>query len=273
MSPPLLELRRLRRDYPAPGGRNPLRALDDVSFCMEAGTIFGIVGESGSGKSTMARLVMALDRPTSGAVLFEGQDLAALGARELARRRGGFQMIFQDPYGSLDPRQSVERIVGEPLFLLEPSPRRQARRDRVAQALEEVGLEASDLRRYPHEFSGGQRQRIAIARALITRPKLVVADEAVSALDLTTQAQILRLILGLRDRHGLSVLFITHDLGVVDEIADRVGVMRHGRLLECGPTRDVLDRPAHDYTRRLIEAELTLGDIGRFRRSRSPTSP
>ncbi len=264
--PPLLELTHLCRDYRVAGRGQPLRALDDVSFTLEAGTILSIVGESGSGKSTMARIVMALDRPTAGEVRFEGENLFGLSPSALARRRRGFQMVFQDPYASLDPRQRIETIVAEPLFLLDAAPRGAERRDRVAEALEEVGLKASDMARYPHEFSGGQRQRIAIARALITRPKLVVADEAVSALDVTIQAQVLKLIRGLRDRHGLSVLFITHNIGVVDEIADRVGVMWNGRLVESGPTKDVLNRPAHDYTRRLIDAELTLAEIGRPRR-------
>jgi peptide/nickel transport system ATP-binding protein len=254
---PLVEVRHVTRDY----GR--VRAVDDVTFAIERGSILGIVGESGSGKSTLARIVMALDQPTGGDVLFEGDALFELPVRDLRRRRRDFQMVFQDPYGSLDPRHSVGRIVAEPLHLNEKRLSSAEQATFVAQVLEDVGLKAGDAKRYPHEFSGGQRQRIAIARALITRPKLVVADEAVSALDLSVQAQILRLILDLRKRNGLTVLFISHNLGVVEEIADQVGVMYGGKLIEMGPTRDVLHHPQHDYTRRLLEAEPTLDRIGR----------
>jgi peptide/nickel transport system ATP-binding protein len=263
---PLLDVRRLTRDYALhnPGGAARfLRAIDDVSLSMEAGTILAIVGESGCGKSTLARIVMALDRPTDGDVLIDGEDLFALPPRALAAKRRHFQMVFQDPYGSLDPRHTVGRIVAEPLHVVPDAPRGRERAALVAEMLENVGLKATDADRHPHEFSGGQRQRIAIARALITQPRLMVADEAVSALDLSIQAQILRLILALRDRYGLGVLFISHNIGVVDEIADRVGVMSAGRLVEIGDVRDVLDRPQHDYTRRLLSAEPTLDVIGR----------
>jgi peptide/nickel transport system ATP-binding protein len=272
---PLVEVRHLTRDYGMRGAggvlpKRVLRAADDVSFSIARGAILGIVGESGSGKSTVARIVMALDRPTSGDVLFEGDALFKLSTRDLRRRRRDFQMVFQDPYGSLDPRHSVGRIIAEPLHLLENRLRTDEQAVRVAQTLEEVGLNAADAKRYPHEFSGGQRQRIAIARALITRPKLVVADEAVSALDLSVQAQILKLILDLRERNGLTVLFISHNLGVIEEIADQVGVMYGGKLIEIGATRDVLHRPQHDYTRRLLDAEPTLDRIGR--RGRRPAT-
>ena len=264
---PLVEARHLTRDYVLRGAggvssKRVLRAVDDVTFTIERGAILGIVGESGSGKSTLARIVMALDRPTGGDVLFEGDALFKLSARDLRRRRRDFQMVFQDPYGSLDPRHSVGRIIAEPLHLLDRlSSDEQA--SLVAQALEDVGLNASDARRFPHEFSGGQRQRIAIARALITRPKLVVADEAVSALDMSVQAQILKLILRLRERNGLTVLFISHNLGVIEEIADQVGVMYGGKLIEMGLTREVLHHPQQEYTRRLLDAEPTLDRIGR----------
>ena len=264
---PLVETRHLTRDYVLRGAggvssKRVLRAVDDVTFTIERGAILGIVGESGSGKSTLARIVMALDRPTGGDVLFEGDALFKLSARDLRRRRRDFQMVFQDPYGSLDPRHSVGRIIAEPLHLLDRlSSDEQA--SLVAQALEDVGLNASDARRFPHEFSGGQRQRIAIARALITRPKLVVADEAVSALDMSVQAQILKLILRLRERNGLTVLFISHNLGVIEEIADQVGVMYGGKLIEMGLTREVLHHPQQEYTRRLLDAEPTLDRIGR----------
>src|SRR5262245_64236215 len=213
---PLLEVHNLTRDYVLRGRdafarRQSLRAVDDVSFSIARGEVLGIVGESGCGKSTLARIVMALDRPTSGSVLLEGTPLFALRQGELRRRRRDFQMVFQDPYGSLDPRHSVGRIVAEPLHLLGGA----ADRSRVAEMLESVGLKPDDARRYPHEFSGGQRQRIAIARALITGPKLLVADEAVSALDLSVQAQILKLLMELKARNALTVLFISHNLGVV----------------------------------------------------------
>ncbi|ALN74752.1 ATP-binding cassette domain-containing protein [Aureimonas sp. AU20] len=274
-TPPVLDVRHLSRDYRvrgANGASRAFRAVDDVSLRLERGSILGLVGESGCGKSTLARIAMALDRPTSGEVLIEGEDLFALSPRALAAKRRDFQMVFQDPYGSLDPRHTVERIVAEPLHVVPDAPKGRDRTDLVARLLESVGLRAADGARYPHEFSGGQRQRIAIARALVTQPRLVVADEAVSALDLSVQAQILRLILDLRDRHGLSVLFISHNIGVVDEIADRVAVMSAGRVVEEGSVRDVLDRPQHDYTRRLLAAEPTLHTIGRRRRS-PPVSP
>jgi len=264
--PALLEVRHLTRDYKLRSGdglaARTLRAVDDVSFAVEQGSVLGIVGESGCGKSTLARIIMALDRPTVGEVVFEGESLFALSAGALRQRRRDFQMVFQDPYGSLDPRHAIGRIVAEPLHL-GGALTRSERTMRVAEALEIVGLKATDAARYPHEFSGGQRQRIAIARALITRPKLVIADEAVSALDLSVQAQILHLLMELKERNRLTVLFISHNLGVIEEIADRVGVMYAGRLIEIGATRDVLHHPQHEYTQRLLDAEPTLDVIGR----------
>ncbi|WP_180900062.1 ABC transporter ATP-binding protein [Martelella soudanensis] len=241
-------------------------ALDGVSIAMEPGEILGIVGESGSGKSTLARLVMALDHPTAGRVLFTGTDLFSQSSGDLRKMRRHFQMVFQDPYSALDPRQTIGRIVAEPLAVDPDAPTGKARRLRVAALLEEVGLKARDIDLYPHEFSGGQRQRIALARALITRPKLLVADEPTSALDVTVQAQILRLILTMRADHGVSVLLITHNIAVVDEICDRVVVMRAGRVVEEGPVPQVLDNPRAAYTSRLLAAEPTLARIGRGRR-------
>ncbi|PYE37810.1 peptide/nickel transport system ATP-binding protein [Rhizobium sp. PP-WC-1G-195] len=267
---PLLDIRRLSREYASGGlfgGKHVNRALDDLSMTVAPGTIHGIVGESGCGKSTLARLVMALDRPTSGSVHFDGEDLFRLSARDLKRKRRDFQMVFQDPFGSLDPRQTVGRIVAEPLHVLEGKPGRAERRDRVAAMLEAVGLAPDHAARYPHAFSGGQRQRIAIARALITEPKLVVADEAVSALDLSVQAQVLNLLMDLRDRRGVTFLFITHNLAVVDAVADRVGVMYRGRLVESGPAQAVFARPLHPYTRLLADAEP---DVTRFGRPDRP---
>ncbi|TPW32483.1 ABC transporter ATP-binding protein [Martelella alba] len=267
----LLEIHNLTREFGL--GNGIVKAVDNVSLSLEEGQILGIVGESGSGKSTLARIVMALDRPTAGNVLLNGEDLFALPAEKLRRMRANFQMVFQDPYGSLDPRHRVGRIIAEPLYLEKNAPTGKARRERVGKLLEEVGLAAADMDKYPHEFSGGQRQRIAIARALITRPKLLVADEATSALDLTVQAQILKLILDMRKTHGISVLFITHNIGVVDEICDRVAVMQAGKLVEYGQVRDVLDNPREAYTKKLLSAEPTLREIGRKKRAAGEPPP
>jgi len=227
-----------------------VEALRGVSFTMSAGTSLGIVGESGSGKSTLARLVMALEAPTSGRVRLLGRDLNALSAADLMAARRDFQMVFQDPYGSLDPRQRVQRIVAEPLLTIGQT----EAKDRVAEALDAVGLRASDATKYPHEFSGGQRQRIAIARALITRPKLIVADEPVSALDVSVQAQVLNLLADLQQQFGVTYLFISHDLAVVDHVCDEVAVMYAGRIVEQGSPELLFRASAHPYTRALIEA-------------------
>ena len=231
-----------------------VRALDDVSFTLRAGTTLGIVGESGSGKSTLARLVMALEAPSSGRVRFEGRDLHGLEAGALRDARREFQMVFQDPYSSLDPRMPIARTVAEPLERLDHVNRAE-RRERAAAMLDAVGLNAAqDLDKVPHEFSGGQRQRVAIARALVTRPKLIVADEPVSALDVSVQAQVLNLMQDLQQRFGLAYLFISHDLAVIDRMADELIVLQHGRVVERGNTDAVLRAPAHPYTQRLLAA-------------------
>ena len=258
---PLLQVDCLTRHFGL--GQGVVKALDGVSLTLETGQILGVVGESGSGKSTLARIVMGLDRPTAGSVRIAGRDIFAMSPRDLRKARRDFQMVFQDPYGSLDPRHRVGRIIAEPLHLDPDAPKGPARRDLIGSLLQDVGLEPAAQDRFPHEFSGGQRQRIAIARALITRPRLLVADEATSALDLTVQRQILDLILKLRTEHGIAVLFITHNLGVVDEICDSVAVMKDGRIVETGPMRQVMDSPTHDYTRRLLAAEPRLDVIGR----------
>ena len=262
--PPVLEVKDLRREYRGLSGQVLTTAVDGVSFSVERGTIFGIVGESGCGKSTLSRIVMGLDRPTSGKVLFEGVNLFDRSPRELLKARLGFQMVFQDPQGSLDPRQRVGTIVAEPLYLDPNAPRGKQREELVAEALRSVGLSPDDARKYPHQFSGGQRQRIAIARALICRPKLVVADEPVSALDLSVQAQVLDLIRELRDREGIAFLFISHSLAVVESISDRVGVMNRGRFVETGTAREVFRNPRDPYTRRLIEAEPRIDQPRRY---------
>ena len=258
MSAPVLEVRDLARHFRGRGGTAALKAVDGVSFEIAEGSTLGVVGESGSGKTTLARLIMALDRPTAGEVIFAGHDLFAQPAAELARLRRGFQMVFQDPYGSLDPRMSVGRIIAEPLHLEPEAPRGAARRARVAEVLAEVGLAPGDAGRRPHQFSGGQRQRIAIARALISRPRLVIADEPVSALDLSVQAQVLNLLMDLRDRERLAFLFISHNLAVVQFLADRIAVMYRGRFVETGPAEEIFRHPMHPYTRLLLESEPRL---------------
>jgi peptide/nickel transport system ATP-binding protein len=255
---PLLEVNDLVQRYtlpreslfkPAP----QVLALNGVSAQVMAGKSLGVVGESGSGKSTFARAVMALETPSSGSVSLLGRDLHRLSATELRRARRDFQMVFQDPYGSLDPRQTVARIVAEPLSALGDIDRAE-QRQRVAAVLNQVGLRDADMDKFPHEFSGGQRQRIAIARALITQPKLIVADEPVSALDVSVQAQVLNLLQDLRDEFGLSYILISHDLAVVDYLCDEIAVIYLGRIVERGRPEDLFDRCAHPYTRALLEA-------------------
>ncbi|MGD1880171.1 MAG: ABC transporter ATP-binding protein [Kiloniellaceae bacterium] len=263
MSEALLTVENLTLDYTLPRRRlftpAPVhRALDDVSLTLAAGESLAVVGESGSGKSTLARTVLALEKPSAGRVTLLGQDVFALPPADLRRLRRHVQMVFQDPYGSLDPRRKVGWIVAEPLDALEPVSREE-RRGRIAEALESVGLKAGNADKFPHEFSGGQRQRIAIARALITRPALIVADEAVSALDVSVQAQVLNLFMDLREQLGLSYLFISHDLAVVRQVADRVAVMRDGRIVEEGPTESVFRAPRHPYTRALLAAVPRIG--------------
>ena len=256
---PLLQVTDLVREYTLPREhlfRPPgkVHALNGVNFSIAAGRSLGIVGESGSGKSTLARLVMALDAPTSGTVELLGRNLHQLPAEQLRQARRDFQMVFQDPYGSLDPRMTVEHIVCEPLTAQPASPERSARRDLARATLEQVGLRAQDLDKYPHEFSGGQRQRIAIARALITRPRLIVADEPVSALDVSVQAQVLNLLHDLQQQLGLSYLFISHDLAVVQHLCDDAIVLSEGRIVERGAPQQLFHAPQHPYTQALVRA-------------------
>ncbi len=267
---PLLAVEALSKRYRLPrerllGPAPVLTALDDVSLTVAPGRSLGVVGESGSGKSTLARAIMALETPSAGRVRFAGRDLFALPPAELRRARRDFQMVFQDPYGSLDPRQKVERIVAEPLAAIGGTDAT-TRRARVAETLASVGLRAGDLDKYPHEFSGGQRQRIAIARALITRPKLIVADEPVSALDVSVQAQVLNLLEELQDGFSLTYVLISHDLGVVDHVCDDVAVMYRGRVVEQGPPVTLFRDAAHPYTRALIDA-VPRAEPGRRRRA------
>lgn len=231
----------------------PLRAVDQVSFSIAAGETLGLVGESGCGKSTVGRLLLALLPATAGRVMFEGQDLTQLDAQSIRPLRRGMQMIFQDPYGALNPRMNVERIVSEPM-IIHGARRDAATRERTRELLELVGLSAAHASRYPHEFSGGQRQRIGIARALALNPKFVVCDEAVSALDVSVQAQIVNLLQDLQDRLGLAYLFIGHDLAVVRHISHRVAVMYLGKLVELSDRRSIYSTPLHPYTRALIDS-------------------
>ena len=263
-APILLDVQHVSQRYALPrpsvfAKAGHIQALDNVSFQLMAGKSMGVVGESGSGKSTLARLVMALEKPTQGQVIFKGQDLNALPQAHLQAARSDFQMVFQDPYGSLDPRQKVLRIVAEPLHsqlhgVSGQSLSASDLKDLAAQALSEVGLRPSDLDKYPHEFSGGQRQRIAIARALITRPALIVADEPVSALDVSVQAQVLNLMMDLQERFGLSYLFVSHDLAVINLMCDDVIVLQHGQVVEAGSADAIFQRPQHPYTQTLLSA-------------------
>jgi peptide/nickel transport system ATP-binding protein len=235
------------------GAKGEVRAVDDVSLDIHTGETLGLVGESGSGKSTLGRLVLRLIEPTSGSVRFEGRDLLAASHGEMRRLRRDMQIIFQDPFASLDPRMRVEDVVAEPLVIHERLTRR-ARRARVAELLRAVGLDESALRRFPHEFSGGQRQRIGIARALALRPKFIVADEPVSALDVSVGAQIVNLLAQLQREFGLTYLFISHSMPVVRYLAGRIAVMYRGKIVEVGKTEQITTQPAHAYTRSLLQA-------------------
>jgi ABC-type oligopeptide transport system ATPase subunit len=245
-------LRRVRLFGPAP----VLRAVAGVSFDIQPGQSFAVVGESGSGKSTLGRTVLALEKPLAGEVRLKGENLFGMSASQLRAARRQLSMIFQDPHESLDPRLCVGASIGDPLDVLEQRPSRRERVELISDALESVGLRASDAHKYPHEFSGGQRQRIAIARAIITRPALIVADEPVSALDVSVQAQVLNLMQELRERFGVAYLFISHNLAVVRHIADEVAVMQQGQFVERGPTQTIFDSPKHPYTQTLLAAML-----------------
>jgi ABC-type oligopeptide transport system ATPase subunit len=253
----LVEVRRLVKEFPAKGGLfgggRSVRAVDDVTFAIEPGETFGLVGESGSGKTTTGRCLLRLVEPTSGEVRIDGTDVLALTARELRRARRHFQIVFQDPYSSLNPRLRAGAIVEEPLVIHRIGDKAQ-RLARVRELVELVGLDPSDVQKYPHEFSGGQRQRIGLARALALEPKLIVADEPVSALDVSIQAQVVNLLLDLQTRLGLTYLFIAHDLRLVRQICTRVAVMYRGRLVEVAPADRVFTNPVHAYTKALLSA-------------------
>jgi oligopeptide/dipeptide ABC transporter ATP-binding protein len=249
-----------------------VRAVDGVSFSVARGETLALVGESGCGKSTVGRLALRLMEPTAGAIRFDGRDLAALSGAELRRVRAGAQLIFQDPYGSLNPRMTVGEMLAEPL-LLHTDLSADDRRERVADLLRTVGLRGEHAQRYPHEFSGGQRQRIAIARALAVEPKLIVCDEPVSALDVSIRSQILNLLKDLQQRLGLAYIFISHDLAVVKHIAARVAVMYLGRIVESADAKQIFAEPRHPYTQALLSAAPVPSTAGRRARRILPGDP
>jgi len=255
----LLEVAGLRKYFPIRRGffGKPaawVQAVDGVSIEVRAGETLALVGESGSGKTTTGRCILRLLEPTSGSVRFDGVDLLALPPRAMRRMRRNIQVVFQDPYASLNPRLRVGTIVREPLEIHKVGANRRERDEMVAALLRRVGLDPAMMRRYPHEFSGGQRQRIGVARALALRPRLIVADEPVSALDVSVQAQVINLLIDLQEEYGLAYLFIAHDLAVVERIADRVAVMYLGRIVEVGSREEILKNPLHPYTRALLQA-------------------
>ena len=249
----LLEVSNLSKHYPARDGNGLVKAVNDVSLSLEAGRTLGIVGESGCGKSTLARLILRLIEPTAGTIHFNGENLVGLASSALRRRRRDIQIVFQDPYASLDPRMNVASIIAEPLDI-HGIGNKAERKAKVLELLDLVGLDPNAASKYPHEFSGGQRQRIGIARAIALEPKLVVLDEPVSALDVSIQSQILNLLIDLKKRLGLSYIFISHDLSVVEHVSDDVAVMYLGQIVEHGKTAQVLRAPLHPYSQALVSA-------------------
>lgn len=255
---PLMQVQNLKQHFPIRGGvlgrvQGHVKAVDGISFEVYPGETVSIVGESGCGKSTTGRSILRLQEPTEGRVLFDGEDITGLSKGELRRRRRKMQIIFQDPFASFNPRQTIHQLLDEAMAIQGTRPREE-RRSRIIELLEMVGLKAEHIDRYPHEFSGGQRQRIAIARALSVDPKLIVCDEAVSALDVSVQAQVINLLKRLQRELGLTYIFVAHDLGVVRHISDRIIVMYLGKIVEVGDTETIFSRPQHPYTRALLSA-------------------
>ncbi|MEC0346549.1 ABC transporter ATP-binding protein [Peribacillus frigoritolerans] len=254
----LLKVDQLKQYFPIKGGFfgrtiNHVKAVDDITFDIKQGETLSIVGESGCGKSTTGRAILRLDEPTSGSIHFQDKDLLSLGKKEMRRTRKDLQVIFQDPFASLNPRQTIGKILGEALAIQNVVPK-DKRKSRIEELLGHVGLRPESMERYPHEFSGGQRQRIGIARALAVDPKLIICDEAVSALDVSIQAQVLNLLKSLQRQFDLTFLFISHDLGVVRHISDRVMVMYLGKIVEIADKKSIFEQPQHPYTRALLSA-------------------
>lgn len=269
----ILTVRHLKKYFPVKSAVmrrtvNTVKAVDGVSLTLPRGRTLGLVGESGCGKSTLGRSIMRLIEPTAGAVYINGRDFLALPPRELRRQRKGIQMIFQDPYASLNPRKTVSELISEPMAINRLFPKATDRKDRIRQLLAKVDLNVQAMSKYPHEFSGGQRQRIGIARALSVEPEIIVADEPVSALDVSIQAQVINLLMDLQQEMNLSFLFIAHDLSVVKHISDVVAVMYLGRIVESGPKAALFKHPLHPYTRALIDA-VPIPDPANKRKKRS----
>ena len=268
MSEVLLQVSGLKKYFPVTKGiifshkTGDVKAVDGVNFFVNRGETFGLVGESGCGKSTTGRLVMQLLRPTDGSVIFDGKELTNMNKEELRQLRKEIQMVFQDPYASLDPRKTVEDIIMEPL-IIHGIGTKEEREAKVRDLIAKVGLNPSHAKRYPHEFSGGQRQRIGIARALALEPKLIICDEPVSALDVSVRAQILNLLQDLQEKLGLTYLFISHDLSVVEHICDRVAIMYQGQMVELGSNEAIFRHPLHPYTKALLSAAPRVGQFGR----------
>jgi peptide/nickel transport system ATP-binding protein/oligopeptide transport system ATP-binding protein len=255
----LLEVKNLKVYFPIYGGFmrrvvDHVRAVDDVSFSIEKGSAVGLVGESGSGKTTVGKTLVRLVEPTEGVIKYNGEEITHLSRSKFMSYRKKIQMIFQDPFNSLNPRMKVEQIIGEALEIHFPKMKLLQRRERIAELLKLVGLLPDHMNRYPHEFSGGQRQRIGIARALAVEPEFIICDEPVSALDVSVQAQIVNLLQDLQEKLGLTYLFISHDLAVVEHLCDQVLVMNRGKLVEQGKTDDILNHPKHEYTQKLLSA-------------------
>jgi ABC-type oligopeptide transport system ATPase subunit len=266
MSEPLLRLVDLKTHFQTKGaglfgGKKVIKAVDGVSFDIAPGEVLSLVGESGCGKSTVGRTLTHLEKASSGQALFEGQNFLQMSPKEFRPMRRDIQMIFQDPFASLNPRLKIEQTLAEPLFIHGICNTWDEARSKISATLELVGMDPKVMTRHPHEFSGGQRQRIGIARVMILKPKLVIADEAVSALDVSIQAQVLNLIKKLQHDSGMSMLFISHDLGVVRHISDRVAVMLDGKIVEIGKKQQIFEAPQHDYTRKLLASipRITLG--------------
>jgi oligopeptide/dipeptide ABC transporter ATP-binding protein len=261
----LLEVKNLKKWFPVKshsltGKKAYVKAVDDVSFSIEAGETLGIVGESGCGKSTLGRTVAKLLQPTEGGIIFDGADITRYGNKQMRSVRRNMQIIFQDPYASLDPRMTIANIIAEPMDTMKTVKSRDERLSRVVELMEVCGINKAFLNRYPHEFSGGQRQRIGIARALSVMPKLVICDEPVSALDVSIQSQIINLLVDLRRRYNLTLIFISHDLGVVEYISSRVMVMYLGKIVESADKKELFSNPAHPYTKALL---LSIPEIGK----------